>query len=263
MVIAAQIRSLAARHRTGESAFFCIAALAFAGSAILTVVWCGSMPAMEMRMPGDWSMSMTWMRMPGQTSLEAAASFVGMWTVMMLAMMLPSVTPALSRYRESAGPRRAAIVGAGYFAVWSAIGLAIFPVGVALTALEMRSPVVSRLVPLAAGMVVVGAGGMQFTRWKARHLTCCRGDSFRLSPTDAVSAWRCGLSLGVHCALACAGPTAILLVFGVMNLETMCAVAAAITCERVMPDGNRVARASGTLAIGAGLLLVARAVRLA
>jgi predicted metal-binding membrane protein len=45
----------------------------------------------EMPMPGRWTMPMAWMRMPGQTWPGAAASFLGMWVVMMVAMMLPSL----------------------------------------------------------------------------------------------------------------------------------------------------------------------------
>src|SRR5207302_5508750 len=67
-----------------------VAALLFASSAAVTIVWCASMSAMgEMPMPGGWTMSMAWMRMPGQTWSGAAASFLGMWVVMMVAMMLP------------------------------------------------------------------------------------------------------------------------------------------------------------------------------
>ena len=54
-----------------------------------------------MPMPGGWTMSMTWMRMPGQTWPGAAASFLGMWIVMMVAMMLPSLVPMLWRYRKA------------------------------------------------------------------------------------------------------------------------------------------------------------------
>jgi predicted metal-binding membrane protein len=57
----------------------------------------------EMPMPGGWTMSMAWMRMPGQTWSGAAAAFVGMWVVMMVAMMLPSLVPMLWRYREAVG----------------------------------------------------------------------------------------------------------------------------------------------------------------
>jgi predicted metal-binding membrane protein len=71
--------------------FFGVSALLFAASAAATIVWCASMSAMgEMPMPGGWTVSMAWMRMPGQTWPGAAASFLGMWVVMMVAMMLPS-----------------------------------------------------------------------------------------------------------------------------------------------------------------------------
>ena len=108
-------------------ALFGVSALFFAVSATLTIVWCASMSAMgEMPMPGDWTMSMAWMRMPGQTWTDVAASFLGMWIVMMVAMMLPSVVPLLGRSREAAARAGAtrldsltALVGAGYFFVWA------------------------------------------------------------------------------------------------------------------------------------------------
>src|SRR5436190_6222496 len=112
-------------EQASQRAFFGVSALLFAASAAVTIVWCGSMSAMgEMPMPGGWTMSMAWMRMPGQTWPSAAASFLGMWVVMMVAMMLPSLVPMLSRYREAVGGRGAprlgrltALVGAGYFLV--------------------------------------------------------------------------------------------------------------------------------------------------
>src|SRR6185295_7209410 len=83
-----------------QRALFGVSALLFAASAAGTVVWCASMSAMGgMSMPGGWTMSMAWMRMPGQTWPGAAATFVGMWIVMMVAMMLPSLVPMLWRYR--------------------------------------------------------------------------------------------------------------------------------------------------------------------
>ena len=87
--------------RVSQHAFFGVSALLFVASAALTIAWCLSMSGMGMRMPGDWTMSMTWMRMPGQTWPGAAASFLGMWLVMMVAMMLPSLIPALWHYRRA------------------------------------------------------------------------------------------------------------------------------------------------------------------
>jgi hypothetical protein len=55
-------------ERSSQQAFFATSALLFAGSAALTIAWCGSMSAVgTMPMPGGWAMSMTWMQMPGQT----------------------------------------------------------------------------------------------------------------------------------------------------------------------------------------------------
>ena len=99
-------------------AFLGVWALLFAASAAVTIVWCASMSAMgEMPMPGGWTMSMAWMRMPGQTWPGAAASFLGMWVVMMVAMMLPSLVPTLWRYRQAGLGRLTALVGVGYFFV--------------------------------------------------------------------------------------------------------------------------------------------------
>jgi len=255
---------------TSDRAFFGVAALLFAASAAATIAWCASMSAMGMTMPGDWTMSMAWMRMPDRTWPRAAASFLGMWIVMMVAMMLPSLVPMLSRYRDAVrttGETRlgwlTAYCGAGYFLVWSALGLAAFPIGAALAALEMEQPALARAVPLLVGAVVLIAGALQFTAWKAHYLACCREapDGGALL-ADARTAWRHGLRLGLHCAYCCGGLMAVLLVIGVMDLRAMAVVTAAITVERLAPAGERVARAVGIVVVGAGVLLIVRAVGL-
>jgi len=255
--------------RASQRTFFGVSALLFAASTAVTIVWCASMSAMgEMPMPGGWTMSMAWMRMPGQTWPGAAASFLGMWVVMMVAMMLPSLVPMLWRYRQAVGRtgethlgRLTALVGVGYFFVWTMFGMAAFALGVALAAVEMQLPALARAVPIAAGVVVLIAGALQFTAWKAHHLACCRESPAcrRTLLADSGTAWRHGLRLGLHCSTCCAGPTAILLVIGVMDLGAMAVVAAAITAERLAPAGERVARAIGAVVVGAGLLLIARA----
>src|SRR5262245_59638598 len=114
-------------QRASRRAFFGVSALVFVASSVVTIVWGASMSAMDgMPMPGGWTMSMAWMRMPDQSWLEAAASFLGMWVVMMVAMMMPSLIPMLSRYRRAVGRaggprlgRLTALVGVGYFAVWT------------------------------------------------------------------------------------------------------------------------------------------------
>ncbi|MCW0233502.1 MAG: DUF2182 domain-containing protein [Ferrovibrio sp.] len=239
------------------AAFFGIMALLFAGSATVTAMWCLSMATMgEIPMAGGWTMSMAWMPMCGQSWAGAAASFLGMWVVMMAAMMLPSLAPTLWRcYRAGGGARPTALAGAGYFFVWAMAGLAIFLLGAALAESATQWPALARAVPVAAGMVVLIAGAVQCTAWKARHLACCRQ-----APAGIGTAWHqglhLGLRLGLHCLRSCAGLTAILLVIGVMDLRAMAIVTAAITLERLAPAGPRIARATGGAAIAAGLGLI-------
>jgi predicted metal-binding membrane protein len=256
-------------ERASRRIFLGVSLMLFAGSAALTIVWCRSMSAMGgTPMPGGWTMSTMWAPMCGQTWARVAASFLAMWIVMMVAMMLPSLMPLLWRYHAAVGRVREAyavpvmLMGAGYFLVWAAFGAGIFPLGVLLTAAEMRWPALARAVPAAAGVVVLIAGALQFSTWKARHLACCRAapGCGRTLPADAGTAWRCGLRLGLHCGYSCAGLAASLLAVGVMDLRAMIAVTVAITAERVAPAGERIAHVIGVVAIGGGLFLIARAI---
>lgn len=213
-----------------------------------------------MTMPGGWTMSMAWMRMPGQTWQAAAASFLNMWIVMTLAMMLPALVPMLRRCR------RPVVAGIGYLLVWSLVGAAVFAAGAALAALEMRQTAMARAVPLAGGVIVLLAGLFQFTRWKARGLARCRRTLRHTEQTchelssDFGAVWRHGLRLGLLCTGCCANLMAVLLVIGVMDLRAMTIVTAAVSLERLAPAGQRLARATGAVIAAAGAVLIARAI---
>jgi predicted metal-binding membrane protein len=173
-------------RRASEQAFPGISALLFGASAAATIAWYSSLSVMaEMPMCGGRMMSMAWMRMPGQTWPGAAASFLVMWVVMMVAMMLPSLVPMLWRYRQAVCKTEAAdrtgetrlawltaLVGAGYFLVWTVFGMAAFPLGAALTAVAMQQPVLARAVPIAVGVVVLIAGALQFTPARPGSTAC-------------------------------------------------------------------------------------------
>ncbi|CAJ0687138.1 hypothetical protein LMG19089_00103 [Ralstonia edaphis] len=241
-------------HAVSERGFVAVSALLFITSTAVTVAWCNAMPTMS-------EMPMAWMPMCGQTWWSFAASFIAMWTVMMAAMMLPSLLPMLRRYRVAlyltGKPNVDALTvlaGVGYFAVWALVGVIVFALGAALAQLEMTWPVLARGAPVASGAVVLAAGALQFSAWKARQLARCRA-----VPAPGRAAWRFGLRLGLRCAASCASLTVILLVIGVMDLRAMAAVSAAITLERLAPAGQRMARCVGAVAIGAGLLLMLRA----
>ncbi len=225
--------------------------------------------AEEMAMPGGWTMSMAWMPMPGETRLAAAAGFLAMWVAMMGAMMIPSLVPTLTRDRpalESPGPtpdRLAALggagrAGAGYFAVWAVMGAGVYVVGTAVAAAELRWPTLAPTIPIARGVVLVAAGWVQLTPWKARHLACCREG--RPGAARPGAAWRRGISLGVDCVLCCVPFMTLLVVTGMMNLAMIALTALAITVERVAREPALVVRLAGLLVIGAGALEIVRAV---
>src|SRR4051812_971851 len=151
---------------------------------------------------------MVWMRMPGETWLDAGTSFLAVWSVMMVAMMLPSLVPLLWRYREAFGRtggirpgRLAALLGLGYFVVWAGFGGVAFPVGTALAAIQMQEPMLARGAPVAGAVVLLLAGALQFPGWKAHPLAYCREapGGVRTPPATAGTAWRHGLRLGLHC----------------------------------------------------------------
>jgi predicted metal-binding membrane protein len=255
--------------RGSRRAFLGIAALLFVGSAAMTVASCTSMSAMgELPMPGGWKLSMVWMRMPGSTWLDAGASFLCMWIVMMIAMMLPSVAPKLlrdhSEIHNSVGAVRAGLAtgtaAVAYLLVWAVFGAVVYPVGVAITAIELQQPMVARAVPVAAGAAVLIGGLLQFTKWKMQQLECCHGSPGSLTPiADARAAFQRGVRMGIDCSKCCLGFVGILLSVGIMDLRAMTIVTAAITLERLAPAGALVARVTGALAAAFGMLLIARA----
>lgn len=251
--------------RRSERAFLFVTAVLFGISAAVTVVWCGSMSTMHrLPMPGGWTMTMAWMRMPGQSAAGAAAAFLAMWCVMMVAMMLPVLAPTLLRHRRSFAPgdarrdRSTLAVALAYFGVWVLVGAITYPIGVALNAAAMQWAALSRAMPALMACTLVFAGALQFTGWKRRVLACCRDSRAHCREGEATArrAWRHGLHLGWQCVQCCTGLTALLFVLGVMDLRAMAMVAGLIAIERLAPGGRRVAQLIGVLLVVAGLCVL-------
>ncbi|CAM3831906.1 DUF2182 domain-containing protein [Bordetella bronchialis] len=237
-----------------------------------------------MPMCGDSAMMWAWPPMPGRTWLEAAAAFLGMWMAMMGAMMLPAVAPTLWRYRRALSPmsihRAGALVllaGAAYFAMWWAAGIAVYLAGVAVTALRTGVPEFARAMPYATAAMVMTAGVLQSSRWKARRLARCRlmstpatgkaaaadvagADVAGQRREDMGKAIRDGCRLGLHCIQSCAGLTAALLAVGMMDPYAMVAATAAVALERLSPPAWGAASRIGRAIMVLGLFLMARAI---
>ncbi|KVL41958.1 hypothetical protein WS98_04720 [Burkholderia territorii] len=260
----------AARGNAGDGRrLFGAALVAVLGAAIwATLAQHASMDAMGgMPMPGGWTLSAGWLGPCGWRAGRAFAAFARMWGAMTVTMMLPVLAPVLWRYRQCLGPVGAAraawlvaLVGAGYFTVWMALGALVFPGGTALAAVAVRLPALAAAMPFAAGAVVLGAGMLQFSGWKARRLAGCRhasDDACERRPGAAAAiAWRCGVRTALHCGACCGNLMAVALAAGMMDLRVMAAVTVAIAAERLAPAGERVARIVGGLAVGAGAAMI-------
>ncbi|HWY31543.1 MAG TPA: DUF2182 domain-containing protein [Candidatus Acidoferrum sp.] len=251
--------------RREPAPFFVFSGLAFAASAAGTIYFCRSMSG-GMDMPGGWTMSMMWMRMPGQTWTASAAMFLLAWLAMMMAMMLPSTLPMLLNYRRSLitpNPARAGLLllltAGGYFFVWLAVGAVVYATGVILALAEMRSADFSRVVPLLSGATLALAGCIQFTSWKMTALRQCRCADVSMAPLahgKSFAAWRHGFSKGVSCTVCCSGLMLTLVALGAMNLTVMTIVAGLIAVEKLLPKPEVIVRISGVAALGAGLVMM-------
>ncbi|MDE3141865.1 MAG: DUF2182 domain-containing protein, partial [Pseudomonadota bacterium] len=160
------------------------------------------------------------------------------------------------------------LLAAGYFLVWTLLGAAVYAAGAAAALAAARLPQLARAVPLAVGLIVLAAGALQLTSWKARRLACCRREPSRVAfggrrarLRDALMAWREGVWLGVHCSGCCLGLTAALLVSGATGWPTMLVATIGVSLERLSPAGDRIARIIGFVVIGAGIVLSLRAIR--
>jgi predicted metal-binding membrane protein len=182
------------------------------------------------------------------------AGFLGLWTLMMAAMMLPAVAPVGSLYvraiaRGRGTVRRSARLAgfvAGYVAAWAAFGLLAYAAGAAAGRLASSHPGAAGW----AGAVVLGAAGIyQFTPAKDTCLTHCRSPialllhvgGFRGRLRDV----RAGLYHGVFCVGCCWGLMAALIALGVMDLRWMALLAGVVVLEKLWRHGAAAARAVG------------------
>ncbi len=196
--------------------------------------------------------------------------FAGMWTLMMAAMMLPSVWPTALVYQRLQAARRergqdaasmgSALLLAGYLAAWAAAGFIGFAIVVVGHAFEIEALSWDRGGPLLAGGVIVAAAAYQLTPLKGVCLRHCRGPfSFLLEHwrPGATGAARMGFRHGVWCIGCCWGLMASLFALGVMSIPWMALIAVFIAAEKLLPW-----RRAATTVVTVALLLIGVAVAL-
>jgi predicted metal-binding membrane protein len=174
--------------------------------------------------------------------------FLGVWVVMMAAMMFPSVAPMVVMYvRIQEGRReRGQYVGlgattvfvGGYLLTWAAAGLVgygVFQLGKAVTGDAFSW---QNAGPYLAGAIIVGAAVYQLTPLKDVCLRYCRSPfMFLMQNWDPgrIGALRMGVKHGGWCVGCCWALMAALFALGVMSLGWMAFIAALIALEKLLP----------------------------
>jgi predicted metal-binding membrane protein len=188
------------------------------------------------------------------------AAFVLGWTLMTLAMMLPSSLPLFNLFRRFVlhrpdRVRLLLLLGAGYLSVWVAFGLLSYLGDSILHAAIAGAPVLQAAAGGIATAILLVVGVYQFTPLKTMCLTQCRSPyMFLVQHWRGRQAGRDALRLGIRHGLFCLGCcwTLMLLMFaaGAANLGWMLALGALMAAERTTRWGRRL-----TVPLGCGLVL--------
>jgi|SRR5580658_472500 predicted metal-binding membrane protein len=197
--------------------------------------------------------------MSGTMGLGLAA-FVLVWTLMMAAMMLPSVTPLASLYARTVQSNRMARIAAlvaGYLAVWALAGVPAF--GLAWLAGWMTGKHAGAAHVLAVA-VFAACGVYQLSRLKDRCLAHCRSPialllhygSYRGRTRDL----RTGAHHGAYCLGCCGALMVILVAVGVMNVAAMVGLAAVVLVEKTWRWGVVAGRVFGVAALGLAVAII-------
>jgi predicted metal-binding membrane protein len=212
------------------------------------------------------------------TGLGALGWFLGIWIVMMAAMMLPSVAPAVVAYARVARARSAIptvalyarlardrtalaplVFTSGYLAVWAAAGLVAF--GLAGTASHVAGDILtwSRGGRWLAGAALLCAAVYQLTPLKEACLSRCRtplGLMLSSRRRGRLGGFGLGLSSGAWCAGCCWGLMASLFALGVMSIAWAALVAALVALEKILPWRRIATWGAGALLAGLGILML-------
>ncbi len=199
---------------------------------------------------------------PG-TALGALGWFLGVWVVMMAAMMLPSLAPTTALYARMTRQRgvdRALLFTGGYLLVWGIAGLAaygLFALGRSVFGGVLAWHDGGRW--LAAGVLAVAALN-ELTPLKNVCLAKCRSPLGFLLGTwrdGRLGALEMGSRLGGWCLGCCWALMAALFALGVMSLEWMAFVAALITLEKTVPWRRAVTRGTAAILLALAIAVLA------
>jgi predicted metal-binding membrane protein len=190
--------------------------------------------------------------------------FVAGWTVMTLAMMLPTSLPLLATFHTIAGERRnrpllVVLVVLGYLAIWMAVGVIVYGGRTAVQLIGAASPWWETHAYTGGALILLLAGAYQFTPLKRRCLDKCRSPlSFVLGywqgEHDRRNAFRLGVHHGLFCVGCCWALMLLMFVVGINSLLGMLVLGAIMAVEKNVPWGQRLSAPLGILLLSGGLI---------
>ena len=206
--------------------------------------------------------------MAGAPLEQFTAAFL-MWTIMMMAMMLPTAVRAIDVFGSFARKRMSAIGSApatslfvlGYVAVWTAYSVFAAAGQVALSRVSLLAPTLQSTSVVLSVALLLLAGTFQFTSFKDACLTQCRSPFpfFLAKWRDGdLAAFVLGMQHGSYCVGCCWALMGLMFVFGAMNLLWMGALSLFMLGEKIAPASWHLNRGAGVVLILWGIFLATR-----
>jgi predicted metal-binding membrane protein len=190
--------------------------------------------------------------MPGTMGL-GVGPFVGVWALMMAAMMLPAVAPVAAAYSRSFRERRSQrliVFASGYLLVWASSGLVAYAAALLVDRLTGISTTTARVV---AAVALLGFAGYQLTPLKRMCLDHCRSPLSQLLHYAAFRGrsrdLRVGLHHGAFCLGCCWALMVLLIVLGTMNVFIMLGLSAFVVVEKYSVHGQFISRLGAAAAV--------------
>jgi predicted metal-binding membrane protein len=197
------------------------------------------------------------------TDLGALGWFLGVWVVMMAAMMFPSVAPTVALYSHvtrERSPVAPLVFAGGYLVVWAGAGIAAFAIAVAGGRAFGDVLAWDRAGRWLAGATLLAAAVYELTPLKDVCLGKCRSPLGQLLGSwrdGRAGAARMGAVNGAWCVGCCWALMASLFALGVMSVAWMAVVAGLIAIEKTMPWRRVATYGTTAVLVCLGVLMLA------
>ncbi len=194
------------------------------------------------------------------TALGAFGWFLGVWVVMMAAMMFPSVSPTVALYARMSRSRVLPVAFTiGYVATWAAAGVVAFLIALATAHAAHGTLRWDKAGQGIAGVTLLVAAGYELTPLKDVCLGKCRSPLGTLLGSwraGGAGAFRMGLGSGAWCVGCCWALMASLFALGVMSVTWMAVVAGLIAIEKTIPWRRVATYGTATVLVVLGVIML-------